>query len=345
MSKTDFNSIIQDSAYIVVSGNTTAGVPDLVKTARDRFVDPAFTDTDYIEIYADDFNEEDFSNSALSMPMLSEKKVIVIRNASSLKKTQAEFIDELMSVNMVSPVLIIVYADEMQQAAENIRKAKSWFPSAKRIEKKRYDEVSNDDIEEMAHFYGIKLGSTQINRLKIVSMGNAETVKNVLGICWMSNNLNPIENSTEEMGIIENIPVLHYKYLETLMERKKQCIDLYKNIIKWKVMNLDGVIMITLSKIAEKRQIIMAYQTGGAHAVEEASGNKGSPVFYYANRHNQKICKLWSLFEMDNVYNLFYGILREARTVKREHAELLFEQAVIKAINIRGNYGFKQTDK
>ncbi len=136
MSKTDFNSIIQDSAYIVVSGNTTAGVPDLVKTARDRFVDPAFTDTDYIEIYADDFNEEDFSNSALSMPMLSEKKVIVIRNASSLKKTQAEFIDELMSVNMVSTVLIIVYADEMQQAAENIRKAKSWFPSAKRIEKK-----------------------------------------------------------------------------------------------------------------------------------------------------------------------------------------------------------------
>lgn len=334
MSKDRTEHIIETGSYIVICGNSTAGVPDIIHTAKTRYVDKAFEDTDYIEIYADDFAEEDFSNHAASMPMISEKKVIVIRNASSLRKNQAEFIDN-MSDSMANIMLIIVYADEMQQANENVRKAKTYFRKAVFIEKKRYDSVSDDDVENIAHMYGMELNRTQISSLKAASLGNAETVRNILGICWMTGDMNMLRENPGNEGIIENVPVLHYRFLEMLLERNPSCIEIYKNLIKWKVMNLDSIIILVLSKIAEKRQIVAAYAEGGEDAVRQLSG-PNSPAFRFTYAHNKKIYQLWSLFDMDNVYNLFYGILRQARTVKREHAEMLFEQAVIKAIKHQG---------
>ncbi len=301
--------ITDKNNFLVFAGTNEDNIKSILSAIKDKYVDPSFEDLDYIEIYGDEFNMEEFSQSAMAMPMISAKKVIVVRNAVRLSSADAKDLNKIAESMSESVVLVLIYVDPNKYHSQIVRQSEDLFQNAKIILMARERQLTFDDIRVISSEKNLNLSENAIRRILDISDSNPDIAMNLLNTAWMLNNNESFDSMIEDKSGFEIYPTMHNEFLNFFsMYQKEKCFEFYRRLIKWHVISPEGLIMILLSHIEKMKK--------------SACGNGN--IRYNKNK--------WNLSEIDRAYYLFYNVLRNFRTIKKEYAILSFEQVLLNVL-------------
>lgn len=298
------------SNFIVLAGMNDDSIKPLINTLKETFVDKAFEDFDYIEMYGDEIDIEQLAQNILAAPMVSEKKLIVIRNGVELSPTQCRDIDSIMDDAADRVLMVIIYTDSSKYHRQIVSRAKELFSNAQIAQLREKREMGKDDVMARAREASVDISESTAGRIEHISQGNPDIVNNLVKTAWMMNDSQSFESILAENSGFDISPVMHNEFLmQFSMSNAKKCFNIYRQLIKWHVMSPDGLIVILLNRLQQMRY----------------PGKNRYPIKMNANK--------WKNSEIDKAYLLFYNVLRNFRTLRKEYATLLFEQTLLNILN------------
>lgn len=302
--------IAKKSNFIVLAGMNDDSIKSLINTLKDTFVDKAFEDFDYIEMYGDEIDIELLAQNILAAPMVSEKKLIVIRNGVELSTAQCRDIDSIIADAADRVLTVIIYTDSSKYHRQIISRAKELFSNAQIAPLREKREMGIDDVMARAKDASVDISENTARRIESISQGNPDIVNNLVNTAWMMNDSQSFMNILTENSGFDISPVMHNEFLlHFSMSNAKKCFAVYRQLIKWHVISPDGLVVILLNRLQQMRD----------------PGKNRYPFKMNSNK--------WNNSEIDKAYLLFYNVLRNFRTLRKEYATLLFEQTLLNTIN------------
>ncbi len=308
----NIDSFFNKSNFIIFAGCSDDGIRDTIKSIKKRYVDDAFKDLDYFEMFGDEFDNEIFSSYILSPPMISEKKMIVIKNGIRLSHSQMRSINELAKDTDNNIILIIVITDRSKLQWEIISRVESGFSDALIIKTKAKETLSINDIKTKSIELGLSLTNSGISKIMEISDSNRYVIDNILTTGWMTNDDTVFEQMLSDEYAFETSPAMYLDFLNLFMEKnKRKCFIMYRKLTKWNIISIDGLISLIMNRLEKIKKAI-------------TFGN---------SYKNQIKNKNWSISEIDKTYFLFYNVLRKFRTINKKYAALYFEQVLLYVLN------------
>ncbi|MCK4523646.1 hypothetical protein KAU15_01860 [candidate division WOR-3 bacterium] len=308
----NIDSFFSRSNFIVFAGCSDEGIRETIKSIKKRYVDDAFKDLDYFEMFGDEFDNEIFSSYILSPPMISEKKIIVIRNGIRLSVSQMRSINELAKDTDNNIILIIVITDRSKLQWEIISRVESGFSDAVIIKTRAKETLSINDVKTKSIELGLSLTNSGISKIMEISDSNRYVIDNILITGWMTNDDAVFEQMLSDKYAFETSPAMYLDFLNLFMEKnKKKCFIMYRKLTKWNIISIDGLVGLIMNRLEKIKKAI-------------TFGNSSS---------NQIKNESWSISEIDKTYFLFYNVLRKFRTINKKYAALYFEQVLLYVLN------------
>ncbi len=308
----NIDSFFSRSNFVIFAGCSDEGIRETIKSIKKRYVDDAFKDLDYFEMFGDEFDNEIFSNYILSPPMISEKKMIVIKNGIKLNLNQMRIINELAKDTDDNIILIIVITDRSKLQWEIISRVEAGFSDAFLIKTKAKDTLSINDIKNKSIELGLSLTSNGIKKIMEISDSNRYVIDNILITGWMTNEDAIFEQMLSDKHAFETSPAMYLDFLNLFMGKNKQkCFVMYRKLTKWNIISMDGLVSMIMNRLEKIKKAIVF-------------GNSYS---------NQMKSENWNITEIDKTYFLFYNVLRKFRTINKKYAALYFEQVLLDVLN------------
>ncbi len=308
----NIDSFFSKSNFIVFAGCSDEGIRETIKSIKKKYVDDAFKDLDYFEMFGDEFDNEIFSSYILSPPMISEKKMIVIKNGIRLSVSQMRSINELAKDTDNNIILIIVITDRSKLQWEIISRVESGFSDAVIIKTRAKETLSINDVKTKSIELGLSLTNSGISKIMEISDSNRYVIDNILITGWMTNDDVVFEQMLSDKYAFETSPAMYLDFLNLFMEKnKKKCFTMYRKLTKWNIISIDGLVGLIMNRL---EKIKKAITFGNSSSNQMKNGN-------------------WNISEIDKTYFLFYNVLRKFRTINKKYAALYFEQVLLYVLN------------
>lgn len=300
----------ENNNFIVFAGTNDDGLKPTLIALREKYVEKAFDDFDYVEMYGDELDIEHFAQNILATPMMSEKKVIIIRNGNQLSPSQCREINALMDNAAERILAVIIYTDSSKYHYNVVKKAKEYFTNAYIVELRKRRELNTNDIVQRAAQAQIKISEKTARKMEFVSDGNPDIINNLISTAWMIGEEQSLDDILSDKSGFDIAPVMHNEFiLHFSMCNAKKCFDVYRQLIKWHVLSPDGLIIILMNHLQNMKR-----------PPRNRSEKRMNP-------------EKWTNAEIDKAYFLFYNVLRNFRTLRREYAVLVFEQVLVNVLN------------
>lgn len=339
------SEIAQGSNYILVCGNTNDGVSAAIEHFKKKYISPGFEDFDFVEYFGDDLIVEDFANRLLSPPMMSEKKVIIIKNSSSISKSNGIEIDRICA-DIDSMALLIVFSTDENAVSfrETMESGTERFPNAKLIKIYKEERTRSSDLKERLTVYlkgkMMNLEGGMMDRLLEKTDYDLNFAYNIINLAYMKNDGKVIDNFLADESGFDYFLLFTYEIERYFfLKNAEKTVDYYEKCVKWKMMNSDGIVLMLMRKLEDFSKLKKDYET---------STNRTE--FYktrlqlYPNIHTKKISekdesfKKWKYDEITAAYDELYLLLRDLRTYSNDYANLLVQETLLKII-LRGRNG------
>ncbi len=308
----NIESFFNKSNFVIFAGCSDEGVRETIKSIKKKYVDDAFADLDYFEMFGDEFDNEIFSSYILSPPMISEKKMIVIKNGIRLSLNQMRNINELAKDTLSNIILLIVITDRSQLQWEIISRVEAGFDDAVIIKTKTKETLNINDVKSKSIEFGLSLTMSGIRKIMEISDSNRYVIDNILTTGWMTNDDSAFEQMLSDEYAFETSPAMYLDFLNLFVEKNKQkCFIMYRKLTKWNIISIDGLIGLIMNRLEKIRKT----------------------VTFYKPYSNQIKSENWNISEIDKTYFLFYNVLRKFRTINKKYAALYFEQVLLYVLN------------
>ncbi len=317
--------------YIVYTGNFLSNINQDIKSLRKKLLSEDFETFNYTEMYGDDFDIDLFSSTILSPPMMDQYKIVLIKNAYILNKDIREKINTICEELSKSVILIIIDINENVTYSESIRKSQ-YFKNAHIIKMFKPEKLRQYDINNLLKEKGINIPKYKIQQILDITNNNYEIAKNIINFGWMLNDDSLFEQMIDSSLSEDFSPILHYDFIKNFfLKNVNKTYDLYKKIIKWKILNIDEMINILLLNIEKIEKMKQDFEKNGEEIIEKKYIGR-IPDFKKREIINEKIntCNAWNFSEIKKLYIDMYELLRKSRTINRNYIPFLFEQILIK---------------
>ena len=325
-----------DDKLVVIAGNNPDEAKPLIKRMKEQYIDPGFNEFDFLELYGDDIEIEELSNTLLSIPMVSSRRIVVILKGFSITESQAtdirHTVDEMPECN----TLIINYADEESTYSSNMREAARMFPDGKFIKTYRQDTVDEGFVRRSMNEKGIELSNDSIETIMHISNGDRIIADNLTKIAWMVNSNDVFRHIVDDKTTFDSAPFMHYDFLSSFfLKNTNRCFTFYRKLVKWNVLDEDRIVMMLLSNIKKTMTLKFNYERIDKESIDLTIPvkNKKSRKYSELKREKEIILSKWGMDDLEYAYCRIYDVLRKFRTIPRKFAILNFEETLIDILN------------
>jgi len=303
-----FLNLARKNNYIAVAGTHYDGIQALIDILKKEFISEGFEDFDFVKIYADSIDIEDAVSRSLSPPFISKRKVIIVKNPDTLSKTNADELDDVFSSLDDKSLAVILFIDEFAGSVKNIiKEIEERFSKATIYKHLVVREGSKIEIKNFLMERNLKLSENKCTELLERTHGTLNNALNILNMWYISGDDSIIDEILNDEFNMDFSQILQYKISESFFKRNKGLtIEIIDRVLKWNIMNIDGIVLMLMREIEKVRNPFM-FETG------------------FVNNEAKK----WKIENLDYAFENLYILLRDLRTNSSAYAELLIQEKII----------------
>ncbi|MDD3804379.1 MAG: hypothetical protein PHW02_08365 [bacterium] len=303
-----FLQLAENCSYIAVTAIQHEGIIHLIDKLKKEYIAEGFEDFDFVEIFGDTTTTEDAVSRSMAPPMVSKRKLIVLKNPEFLSKNAAEEIDRTFASFDKSSIAIIVCIDEFAGSMKNVtRSAEERFPSAKIYQHTVQRSGAREEMRKFIKDRKMQIPDKTAEILLERCGGNINNVLNILNMRYISGEESVSDFDVESLVDVDFSQNLQYKVSDNFFRRdRKNTMEALDKVIKWNVMNIDGIVLLLMREIEKVRN---PFRNDSGFSNNEA--------------------KKWKERELDAAFENFYALLRDLRTYSGAYSEMLLRQCII----------------
>lgn len=308
METKDLLTLSENKNFFVISGNYYEDIKVILQKLKEKYITPGAEDFDYFEFYIQDSEEEDFYNKILTPPLMSSKKIFVLKDGLKISKKFAEQINELTK-NLDRDVLFLILCIDEEELSPYELKRNSekkfngathlYFESDPRFQK----SINLKRIVRFAKEREIDIDDIIAQKLLDFTDGNIYSVFNIINSAYMNGDmitLDYVENLHEKVEFYDSYI---FDFLNSLSDKKlKNTILSYRKCLEWKLLTNDGLIMMLLKQFSE------------------------------AKKNDKSRFKNWNEKVLKQSFEMVYNLLRDLRRFNQRYGTILVEETLIKII-------------
>ena len=296
------------SSYIAVAGTHHDGIQALIESIKKEYITDGFEDFDFVEIYADSIDIEDAVNRSMSPPMVSKRKVIIVKNPDSLSKANAEELDNVFSSLDEKSLAVILFIDEFAGSVKSVMKTiEERFSKASVYQHVVVRAGAKDEMKKFLKERNLSLSEAKCDELLEKTHGTLNNALNILNMWYISGDDAIINEILTDGFDLDFSQTLQYKISDAFFRRDKALtIDIIDKVLKWNIMNIDGIVLMLMREIEKAR-------------------NPSGFQFGFVNNE----AKRWRIESLAYAFDSLYLLLRELRTKSSAYSELLIQENII----------------
>ncbi|MGE3062607.1 MAG: hypothetical protein AB7T10_03140 [bacterium] len=300
--------LVKNCSYIAIAAIQHDGIPTLIEELKKEYVAEGFEDFDFVEIFGDTTSIEDAVSRSMAPPMVSKRKLIILKNPDSLTKAGYEEIDKTFSALEKDSLAVVLSIDEFAGSMKNImRTTEEKFPGAKIYQHSVAKAGARDEMRKFIKEKNLQISDKTSDELMERCGGNVNNILNILNMRYISGEDNITEFDVETLVDVDFTQNLQYKIADSFFRRnKRQTMEAVEKVIKWNVMNIDGIVLLLMREIEKVR-----------NPFKNESG--------FSNNEAKK----WNDRELDFAFDNFYNLLRDLRTYSNSFSNILLQQCII----------------
>ncbi|PIP14240.1 MAG: hypothetical protein COX48_01900, partial [bacterium (Candidatus Stahlbacteria) CG23_combo_of_CG06-09_8_20_14_all_34_7] len=168
-------------------------------------------------------------------------------------------------------------------------------------------EGSKIEIKNFLMERNLKLSENKCTELLERTHGTLNNALNILNMWYISGDDSIIDEILNDEFNMDFSQILQYKISESFFKRNKGLtIEIIDRVLKWNIMNIDGIVLMLMREIEKVRNPFM-FETG------------------FVNNEAKK----WKIENLDYAFENLYILLRDLRTNSSAYAELLIQEKII----------------
>jgi len=298
-------------SYIAIAAVRHDGIPQIIDELKKEYVAEGFEDFDYVEIFGDSTQTEDAVSRSMAPPMISKRKLIVLKNPEALSKSGAEEINKTFSALDGTSLAVIVSVDEFAGSIKNATKEiEERFPGAKVYQHLASRGNGREEMRSFVKEKNLRVSETALERLFEKCDGNMNNIINILNMRYISGEEEIADFDVETLVDMDFSQNLQYRISDNFFRRDARAsLDSVEKVIKWNVMNIDGIVLLLMREIEKVR-------------------NPFRNEYGFVNNE----AKRWKAGELDSAFEMLYLLLRDLRTYSGAFSSMLLQQCIINII-------------